>query len=328
MSRWLVLLAILKADFLERTRRYSFLITLCLIIYLGYAVNTGQILIRLESYRGIYNSAWVGSLMALVITFFLGISGFYLVKNSISRDESTGVGQIIATTPLTRPLYLLGKWLSNFAVLGSMVAVLAAAAILMQMIQREDAQIQIWALIAPFLFIALPMMALVAALAVFFETVSWLKGGFGNLVYFFVFIAMTISGVFLTNMPWLDVSGISLVGNSMKAAAKAVFPAYNNGFVLGMVSEQQLETFVWQGLNWTPGLVLERLAWIGAAAGIALAGSVFFKRFDPARSTFSRQSKNAQPAASVLVSNTEPPIPREHQKQIVLTPLANKRFKF
>jgi hypothetical protein len=78
----------LKADFLERTRRPSFRLTICIAIYLGYAVNTGQILINLGGYRGIYNSAWVGSLMAIVINFFLGLVGFYLVNNAIGRDEN------------------------------------------------------------------------------------------------------------------------------------------------------------------------------------------------------------------------------------------------
>jgi ABC-type transport system involved in multi-copper enzyme maturation permease subunit len=112
-------------------------------------------LIKLGDYRGVYNSAWVGSLMAIVITFFLGLIGFFLVKNTIERDERTGVGQIIATTSLTRPQYLLGKWLSNFAVLTTLVAILAFAAIFMQLIHGEDAQVQPWPLIAPFLFIAL-----------------------------------------------------------------------------------------------------------------------------------------------------------------------------
>jgi ABC-type transport system involved in multi-copper enzyme maturation permease subunit len=134
-----ILFSIVKADFLERTRRSSFLVTLCMIVYLGYAVNSGQILIKLGVYRGVYNSAWVGSLMAIVVTFFLGLTGFFLVKNTIERDEHSGVGQILAATSLTRPQYMLGKWLSNFAVLASLVVILALAAILMQVIQREDA---------------------------------------------------------------------------------------------------------------------------------------------------------------------------------------------
>lgn len=288
MSTGHLLFSMLKADFLERTRRSSFRITLCLVLYLGYAVNTGQVLIKLESYRGVFNSAWVGSLMALVITFFLGIFGFFLVKDTITRDERTGVGQILAATRLTRPEYLFGKWLSNFAVLTTLVGVLALAAILMQMIQREDTQVQIGPLIAPLLFIALPMMALVAAFAVFFETVRWLKGGFGNLAYFGLFSFLWVAGVKLAQAPWLDVTGISLVGPHMKAAAKAAFPTYNGTFVLSMASDQPLQTFLWPGLDWTVGLVLQRTLWVAAAVGVTILGCLFFNRFDPTRRFVSR----------------------------------------
>ena len=95
---------IVRADCLERTRRYSFLVMLGLVLYLGYSVNIGQITLRLESYRGVFNSAWVGSMMTLVVNFLLGWFGFYLIKNSIARDYETGVGQIMATTPLSRPI--------------------------------------------------------------------------------------------------------------------------------------------------------------------------------------------------------------------------------
>jgi hypothetical protein len=297
-----VLLAMLKADFLERTRRSSFLVTLCLILYLGYAVNTGQILIKLQTYRGIYNSAWVGSLMALVITFFLGVAGFYLVKNAISRDEQTGVGQILATTPLTRTQYLLGKWLSNFAVLGTLVGILALAAIFMQMIYREDAQVQVGVLLAPFLFIALPMMALVAAIAIFFESVPFLKGGFGNLAYFWVFMGLFMAGIFLTDLPWLDVTGVSLVGASMKAAARAAYPGYNGSFVLSMASEAASQTFAWTGVHWTVGLILQRLAWVAVSAGLVLLGGLFFNRFDPTRRSMKR--KKEAPADMAVESET------------------------
>jgi hypothetical protein len=321
-----VLFSLLKADFLERTRRSSFLVILCLVIYLGYAVNSGQILIKLEAARGIYNSAWVGSLMALVITFFLGLTGFFLVKDTISRDERTGVGQIIATTPLSRPEYLIGKWLSNFAVLTTLVAILALAAILMQIIQREAAQIQIWALIAPFLFIALPMMALVAAFAVFFETVSWLKGGFGNLVYFFLFLGLFMAGIFLTQAPWLDVTGFSLVGTSMKTAAKAVFPDYTGSFVLAMVSDKPLQTFVWFGVNWTPGLIFQRVLWLVVSTGVVLTGSLFFDRFDPSSRSI---SKRKQKKAQSIQLREESASRNDDLKATRLTPLEkNSRFRF
>lgn len=43
----------------------------------------------------------------------LSLPAFYLVKNAIERDEQTRVGQIIATTPLSKSLYTLGKAFSN-----------------------------------------------------------------------------------------------------------------------------------------------------------------------------------------------------------------------
>jgi ABC-type Na+ efflux pump permease subunit len=160
--------AMAKADFLERVRRYSFLLTLVFAVYLGYAAGTGKILIKLGEYRGVYTSAWIGTMMALVTTCFVSLVGFYIVKNAVERDRRTGVGQILATTPLTRPAYMTGKLLSNFGVLAAMVAVLAVAAVVMQIAAGEDRHFDAWALLSPFLLIALPTMALTAAIALLF----------------------------------------------------------------------------------------------------------------------------------------------------------------
>jgi hypothetical protein len=43
--------------------------------------------------------------------------GFFVIKNAVERDRRTGVGQILATTPISKLQYTLGKTLSNFAVL-------------------------------------------------------------------------------------------------------------------------------------------------------------------------------------------------------------------
>jgi hypothetical protein len=316
---------LIHADFLERTRRYSFLIMLALVLYLGYMVNVGQITLRLDTYRGIFNSAWVGSMMTLVINFFLGWFGFYLIKNSIARDYETGVGQILATTPLSRPMYTLGKWLSNFAVLAVMVFVLMLAAILMQLIQREDPQIQLWALIAPFLFVALPFMALIAAFAVLFESISWLRGGVGNLVYFFLFITV-ISVITITlgpERPLLDWLGFGLLSNSMQDAATVAYPTYDGGFSLGTMPPADVQTFYWPGVKWTLPALLPRLATLILAVGIALLGALFFDRFDPSRGRPRVRSESASDSpepASVIAESPAPSIP--------LTPLSSARSHF
>lgn len=84
-----ILYHIIRADFLERVQRYSFLVTLSLAVFLGFLVNSGTIGISLGKYPVEFNSAWVGTMMSLVATFFLSWFGFYLVKNAVQRDERT-----------------------------------------------------------------------------------------------------------------------------------------------------------------------------------------------------------------------------------------------
>ncbi len=167
MSAALAIYAIARADFLERVRRYSFLVTLFFAVSLGYATAKGKILLQLDEYRGVYTSGWIGTLVALTTACFVSLIGFYVVKNSVERDRSTGVGQILAATPLAKSTYAFGKLLSNFAVLSSMVGVLALAALAMQFLVAEDPRVDLWALLAPFLLMALPVMALTAAIALF-----------------------------------------------------------------------------------------------------------------------------------------------------------------
>ena len=112
--------------------------------------------------------------------------GFYIVKNTIQRDRETRVGQILATTPMSKTFYTISKTLSNFAVLAAMVLILVLAAIGIQLTHGDGGHINLFALCAPVLVFALCAVAVTAALAVFFESVPALSGGVGNILYFFL----------------------------------------------------------------------------------------------------------------------------------------------
>ncbi len=287
---------LIRADFLERTRRYSFLVTLGVMVWVGYmavpAIDSGILTVNLNNLRGVYNSAWVGSMIALLSTMLLSLPGFYLVKNAISRDRHTRVGQIIATTPLSRPLYTLGKAMSNFLFLAIIIASVIVAAAGTQLLRGEVMRIDLWQLLAPFLFITLPTLALVAAVAVLFETIYFLKGGFGNLVYFVLYliaIVVSMSSVTFNQQgvieePINDLFGASLIGASMLQTAHAALPAHQLDFGIGYtVVDGTVDTFLWPGVTWTVGIAAGRLLWLTVAVGITLLAAVFFHRFDPAR---------------------------------------------
>ncbi|HET9588915.1 MAG TPA: ABC transporter permease subunit [Anaerolineales bacterium] len=294
MNRARVIYQIARADFLERVRRYSFLVMLGAVVFLGYQAAIGNINVQVGNYRGEYNSAWVGSMMAIIASFFLGWFGFYLVKGSVGRDRETGVGQIMATTPLTRPLYTFGKWISNFTVLVAMVIVLAIVGVGIQFFAGESSQFDFLALFSPFLFIALPMLALTAAFAVLFECVGFLRGGFGNIVYLFLFsftLPLTVS--ISESNPALEPLGLNLLQQSMGEAAKAAFPDYDGSFVLGSADIPITGVFAWPGVDWTLDIVLQRFMFFGIAIFLTLLSSLLFDRFDAARSKGGRRKSSA-----------------------------------
>lgn len=292
--------AIARADFLERVRRYSFLLTLLFATFLGYAAATGRIMIQLGGHRGVYTSAWVGALVALVTTCWVSLVGFYIVKGSIDRDRQTGVGQVLAATPLSKPTYALGKFLSNFAILGSMVLVLAVAAVVMQIFIHEDPRLDFFALLSPFVIVALPAMLLTAAVAVLFETLPVLRGGVGNVVWFFVWAFLGVALSAVTGIEWLDPLGNMVMASSMKAGAWAHIPGYQGGFAFTIADKpvEVVQSFRWEGVPWTASQILLRLAWCGVAIVLVLLAAAVFDRFDSAR-WFGRAQKRAANGVAV-----------------------------
>lgn len=298
-----------RADFFERVRRYSFLVMLGLVVFLGYQTAIGNMALELGLYRGEFNSAWVGAMMSLIATFFIGWFGFYLVKGSVARDRETGVGQIMATTPLTRPLYLIGKWLSNFAVLMSMVAVLALGAVVIQFLQGENTQINLFAFLSPFIFIVMPLIALVAAAAVLFEAISFLQGGFGNIAYFFAFIIslpLFMENPALKQYPAFEPTGLGILAGDMGKAVTAIYPEYNGDFTLGGGFVNATRVFTWDGVQWTPEMIFARFSLIVLSIVLIFFAALFFDRFDPSRSKPRRTnaSRNASPSAPEIDSTS------------------------
>jgi hypothetical protein len=227
----------------------------------------------------------------VVASTLLSLIGFYLVKNVVSHDYRSKVGQVIATTPISKPIYLLGKWVSNVAILAQILAVLTMMAPFMQLIRAENSHIDLWALAAPIWFMGLPTLSVISAIAVLFESIPLLRGGFGNVVYFFVWGPgiMASEGALLvldSNItPFNDFGGLSASMFSIREQliASGVDNFYGVSGVIGPLAGEEIVRFLWNGIDWTAGMFLERLVWIGVAIVIALVASIPFDRFDPAR---------------------------------------------
>ncbi|WP_030797060.1 hypothetical protein [Streptomyces sp. NRRL S-337] len=286
MSQTLIRLAL--GDFWDRVRRPAYAVILIAAVGLGYvatpAKEAGWVVMQIGTYRGTYNSAYIGMVVALAGTVWLSLGGFYVVRNAISRDESTGVGRLLAAMPLRTWAYLLAKFLSSVLVLSSMLGVLAVTAVVMQLARAESMTVNPVELLSPFIVIALPLMAFTAAAALLFEAIPLLRAGLGNILWFFIWAFIAIGGQ-SPNAP-LGGIGVHSVVRSLAADMKAqgIDPQQVGEFSLGLtVVDKPLKTFIWHGFDLSPGFLLGRYALVAIALALALLPVLWFPRFDPAR---------------------------------------------
>ncbi|WP_317953932.1 Tat pathway signal protein [Paenibacillus chitinolyticus] len=277
MNAWNITYQVALADFLERTRRFSFLVTLGLTILAAYLFvppsDAGYVTLYFEEFRGIYNSAWVGGTTAVSTSLFLSFFGFFLVRNGIERDKRTRVGQIIEGSSLKKSHYLLGKALSNFLVLAVIAAVVIPVAICMQWVRGEDYTLHLGAYLAPYLFVVIPALAVVSAMAVLFETRPVLRSPFGIVLYLLLFTGVTMSTLY-------SGMGNDVITKAMREKLLLTHADYEGTYGQGILFlESPLKLFVWDGISWTWDVVIKQAALLLVAVLVCLLASRLFRGF-------------------------------------------------
>lgn len=284
---------IARADFLQRIRSYNFLIALGICVFLIYTfvppLGSNYVIVSLGNYRGFYNSAWIGGMVASCIPFF-ALIGFYLVNYAVKRDEDTGVGQIIATTRITKMQYLSGKLMSNFAVFLAMLLVIAVMTIIMFLVRGETGHIEFGKLLLPFLFLVAPSMFIVSCIALFFDSLTNLNRGIVNIIYFFLWTFLISSNMI---SPLLDILGGYIIMPEIKNTLSAMHQDWNENFGTGIMvtgSTVNNKVFSWEGMTWTSSLLLLRMFWMTASFGLVCLASLGFNRFDTSKTRQRQQS--------------------------------------
>lgn len=311
-----ILYHLARADFLERARRYSFLVLIAATVYFSYVfvppvessnpLDRGNVqVILFGAYRGLYNSAWIGAMFGIVIAIIATLGAFFPLKNTVTLDRQTRVGQILAATPIRKSVYVLGKWLSNLILVAILLSVMTGVGLIMQLVRGENLQLNPLALASHLWLIGFPTLALVAALAVFFDCIPPLDGGAGNVIYFFIFtLAVPLVGAIGSTAPLSDPSGISIILADMQRVVGQFDPAYD-GSVEILQATENIHTFPWAGVAWTDALVGNRLLWVGAAALVAMLGALFFDRFDTNQTLFPQKTKTEAFPATLTLAKPE-----------------------
>ncbi len=281
--------SIIKADYLQRTRSYAFLITLAISLYIAYtfvpAPGAAYTTVRVGNYVGLYNAAWIGYVTAMMTSVFLSLIGFYLVNNSIKKDIETGVGMIIAATSVSNFKYLLSKVLSNFLVLLSITAIVFIMSLVLFFIRGNGYSFEITPFILPYTLVTVPALFFISSLAVIAEVFLGRRSVIQYLLFFalFNFImanVMTAKGSGMIMM--IDPFGVKAVTMGMEDFVRTHFHEQLNVASMGFnfSDRQHVKTFVFDGIQWQPLFIASRFLWIGFSLLLIWISAKFFHRFD------------------------------------------------
>ncbi|MBW9171762.1 hypothetical protein [Clostridium estertheticum] len=356
MKAFDVVYEVARADFLQRIRQKSTLIAIVFMMYFSYLAvpdlkatyyNTVLGVSNEVGYRGIYNSAWIGFLITLIIVTYMTLIGFFLTKNTISRDRQTKIGQIVATSSIDNKHYLFGKVLSNFLYLVIMIIVIMIVAIFLQIIRAESTQIELWKIIAPFLFMAIPAMFITSILSVVFESTPSLQKTGGNIVYFFLWIMiMTLSvlgnigtlipnalvrNVFEQISGHIDIFGLGKLSSAMLNGILQGFPDFKGGITIGAgVGITKINTFKWNGMQWTIDVIMYRIIWILIAIVLFRYVASKFKKENLIDKEFNVKKPIRTNKAKKKIKNDdfEGHVESNYKKTVLLTPNNVKAIRF
>jgi hypothetical protein len=288
-----VIAAIASADAAERMRRFAFLVIVAAALYAGYlfvpSAHASYSTVLINDHRGVYNAPYLGAATALLTSSFLSLFGFFFVRGSVRRDWELHVDAAVASSPVPRTHFLLGKWLSNLGVLLIVAAIAYLAAFGMQQWYGEARSVNLVAYVLPFVVFTVPALAFVSAIAVVLDVLPLLRGIVGGVLYvMFIWMAM-LAGPFQiqSNNPAqttvLDPLGTTPIVASFYASERAAFPNEKDHFDVdiggGPVPKGGIQRYRYGGIAWTPLLLAVRAAWLALSLLLVLAVSPLFDRY-------------------------------------------------
>ncbi|AIQ68216.1 hypothetical protein PGRAT_11795 [Paenibacillus graminis] len=303
-------------------RSYSFLFVIGISVFAGYAcvpdAAAGYEIFYIGGVRGIYNSAWLGGLAAMLTTMLLWLFGFFMLRSQISGDARLKLGPLIASAPVWKIRYITAKAAANFVVLLVIGAVLLGAFMAMQLLRGESSQLRLTDYMAPFFFVTFPSLFLLASLTVLFDVFPGLKGVVGNVLFFCLWIAVGVVSIAAPS-EWWDLFGVSGILNAMAHSAAEHYPSLSSLEASGSFgyypTQGQIPTFEWQGAAWDSSHVPVRLVWIAAGIGGIVLSALLFRRFEHPEASKVHPHASDRGETPVL-----PVIAMEHSRSLKLSP--------
>jgi hypothetical protein len=283
-----------------RTRRLSTLFAVMAMIVVSWAMivdpKTGSSLISINNARVLYTSSALAMGSASLLSFLLALIGFYLVRGRIVEDIRSGIGSVIAATPVGNGLFLFSRWLGGVAYM-LLLIMAAMCSIMVLQVLRGDGPIQFGVYLQTYLLVLGPMIFFAVGAAILFDSTPFLMGKAGDLIYFiaWVFQISLISKIEqlsggISSWLFLDFSGLVTTVFAFKTHLMTT------NFSLGASTfDPTIAPIILPVSMWTSDMVMMRFGSAALALCVLLPAIPLFHRFSPDKVKASHSRKRRSP---------------------------------
>ena len=283
------LLVLAQNEMRLRMRRLSTLVAMLAMIALGWAMIgnpvEGTTMISIEEARVLYTSSALALGSASLMGPLLILVGFFLLRGRMGEDLRSGMGSVIAATPVNSAVFLAGRWLGGVIYLGALAGVFMAAIGVCHVV-RGDGPYDLFIYLQTYALILIPTVFFTASCALAFDSIPWFMGKLGDTIYFFIWVfqlslVAQIQGGLTGTLSWpmlLDFSGLAIAAHSLVAHTGS------SSFSLGASTfDAALAPIVLPAQLWSWSLVASRLGAAAVALLPVLPAVLLFHRFSPDR---------------------------------------------
>jgi hypothetical protein len=258
---------------------------------------SGRTLIVIDHFRIRYTSAALALGSFSMFGFLMGLFGFYLTRGRTIEDLRCGVASLIASTPVSNLYFVLARVIGLVMFLMIMMLAYGLSVMVLQVV-RGEGDIELWVYVQVFVLMGLPMLFMTASMAVLFDSVHFLIGKRGDVLYFVLWMAQIVNlqnteKLMRAGKEWavlFDTSGLITSMEKIRGSMEAKM------FAHGMVSfDPTIPSVTMPALTWSGYEILMRvLMLLMCAIPIVLAAS-FFHRYSPELVKASRAQKRRSP---------------------------------
>jgi hypothetical protein len=297
---WLVLW---HTEIKLRLRRASTLVVMLAVIAISWAMipdpNSGMSLMAINGARVLNSSSAMAFGSASLASILFGLGSFYLTRGRMGEDLRCGVGSVIAATSVRNSGFLLARFFGSASYVMLLTLALLSTTLCLHAL-RGEGPIQLGVYLQTYGLLLVPMVLFGTSCALLFDSISWLMGKLGDVLFFFIWTAQFVLIALVADR---DHQGISI-------AAALDFSGLSVGIqrVQSLLGSSDISVGV---SNYNPALAALSLPanlWDSASIGLRLLSAIMaplpmllaivcFHRYSPDRVKASQSRKRRSPLA-------------------------------